>query len=329
MALGVAGGTNPLILQDAGGDVGIGTTPRNTLEVGSGALGAFAGKGLVVSNTSGNSHVDLGQGPSNRGRLLWQYNATPSNGYMALGVAGGSNPLVLQDAGGNLGIGTTSPGSKLDVAGNINFSGALSYQGTPILQVPGGEFNFSTAVGLSALGSNTAEYYNTATGAAALFSNTTGSENVAMGLDALYSNTTGIDNIAIGYQAGLNVVTGYGNIYIGSSGPSDESGTIRIGLPGTQGSFFAAGIFGVNSNGIPVYINSSGQLGTYSSSRRYKEDIQDMSDASSGLMRLRIALRKSRPTSIPATSMNTEASPNSFTKSSNKRPASPSESFRR
>ena len=34
-------------------------------------------------------------------------------------------------------------------------------------------------------------------------------------------------------------------------------------------------------------IDSTGQLGTISSSRRYKEDIQDMGEASSGLMKLR------------------------------------------
>jgi len=39
---------------------------------------------------------------------------------------------------------------------------------------------------------------------------------------------------------------------------------------------------------VPVMIDSStGQLGTVSSSRRFKEDIQDMGDASEGLMRLR------------------------------------------
>jgi hypothetical protein len=36
-----------------------------------------------------------------------------------------------------------------------------------------------------------------------------------------------------------------------------------------------------------VVIDSNGQLGTVSSSRRFKEDIQDMGDASSGLLRLR------------------------------------------
>jgi hypothetical protein len=57
-----------------------------------------------------------------------------------------------------------------------------------------------------------------------------------------------------------------------------------------QFSFFAAGITGTTtglSGAVPVVIDANGQLGTTSSSRRYKEDIQDMGDASSGLLRLR------------------------------------------
>jgi hypothetical protein len=50
-----------------------------------------------------------------------------------------------------------------------------------------------------------------------------------------------------------------------------------------------AGIRGIttgNNDAIPVVIDSNGQLGTVSSSRRFKEDIQDMDTASSDLMRL-------------------------------------------
>jgi Chaperone of endosialidase len=39
--------------------------------------------------------------------------------------------------------------------------------------------------------------------------------------------------------------------------------------------------------GSAVLVDSNGQLGTVSSSRRYKEDIQDMEDASNGLLELR------------------------------------------
>jgi hypothetical protein len=42
-----------------------------------------------------------------------------------------------------------------------------------------------------------------------------------------------------------------------------------------------------SSDAIPVVIDSIGQLGTVSSSRRFKEDIQDMGDSSGGLLRLR------------------------------------------
>jgi len=63
--------------------------------------------------------------------------------------------------------------------------------------------------------------------------------------------------------------------------------------------FFAAGIRGVttgNNDAIPVVIDSNGQLGTVSSSRRFKEDIHDMDTASSGLMRLRpVTFRYQKP----------------------------------
>ena len=67
-----------------------------------------------------------------------------------------------------------------------------------------------------------------------------------------------------------------------------DSGVIRIGTSSTHTSFFAAGINGVTSpSGVEVFIGTGGQLGTVQSSRRFKEDIQDMNDASSGLLRLR------------------------------------------
>ncbi len=42
-----------------------------------------------------------------------------------------------------------------------------------------------------------------------------------------------------------------------------------------------------SGSGVPVYINSNGQLGTLTSSRKYKEDIRDMGDLSDRLMKLR------------------------------------------
>jgi Chaperone of endosialidase len=50
------------------------------------------------------------------------------------------------------------------------------------------------------------------------------------------------------------------------------------------------------STGSPVVVDSSGQLGTILSSIRYKEDVQDMGDASDGLLKLRpVTYRYKRP----------------------------------
>ncbi|MGA2116481.1 MAG: tail fiber domain-containing protein [Bryobacteraceae bacterium] len=147
------------------------------------------------------------------------------------------------------------------------------------------------ASGSNALLSNTTGSYNTASGASALASNTTGSYNTASGFSALFYNTTGSYNIAIGPQAGNLVPRGSNyNIHIGSQGTISDAGTIRIGTPGLQTSFFAAGVNGVTiglSGAVNVVVDGNGQLGTVSSSLRYKEDIADMGDASGDLLELR------------------------------------------
>jgi hypothetical protein len=110
---------------------------------------------------------------------------------------------------------------------------------------------------------------------------------------ALAANTTGSNNIAEGYHAGYNLTTGSNNIDIGSLGVKAESGVIRIGTitgtTSTQSAAYIAGIYGVKTAtaGTAVFIDSSGQLGTVSSSIRYKEDIQPMADASERLLQLR------------------------------------------
>jgi hypothetical protein len=85
---------------------------------------------------------------------------------------------------------------------------------------------------------------------------------------------------------------GSNNIYLGAGvlGVSGESNSIYLGKLGTQTRTFIAGIRGittVNADAIPVMIDSAGQLGTVSSSRRFKEDIQAMGDSSSRLFKLR------------------------------------------
>ncbi len=146
----------------------------------------------------------------------------------------------------------------------------------------------NTANGASALFFNTTGGRNTANGSAALYFNTTGSDNTANGVDALFFNTTGSSNIALGFQAGLNITTGSNNIDIGNSGVGADSSTIRIGTVGTQTNTFIAGIYNATiAKGLAVKVDSSGHLGTVSSSERFKDAIKPMDKASEAILALK------------------------------------------
>ena len=134
----------------------------------------------------------------------------------------------------------------------------------------------------------------------ALFFNSTGNRNTANGTYALY-NATGHRNVALGFNAGNAITTGVDNIMIGAGqkGKANDTGVIRIGISTYQKKAFIAGIRGVTTglaNAVPVVIDANGQLGTISSSRRVKEDIQPMGSASERLLELRpVTFRYKQP----------------------------------
>lgn len=144
----------------------------------------------------------------------------------------------------------------------------------------------NTAVGDSALRLNTEGYRNTVVGAGALSANTMSIDNTAIGTEALSALITGDLNVALGSFAGSSLKTGNNNIYIRNAGFGDESNVIRIGE--SQAQTFIAGISGKTAaGGSPVFIDSSGQLGTSTSSARFKRDIRDLGESSTGIYRLR------------------------------------------
>jgi len=174
------------------------------------------------------------------------------------------------------------------------------------------------AVGSSALYSNTASFANIAVGSSALYSNTTGVQNTAIGDDALFNNTigqnnaaigrlslfhntealassiTGIGNTAIGYQA-LTNATNDGNTALGyraGLNVTTASNVISIGHLGANvsNSCFInniRGAIGAMGDGIPVLIDSHGQLATSPSSRRFKKEIKPMDKASDAILALK------------------------------------------
>jgi trimeric autotransporter adhesin len=167
----------------------------------------------------------------------------------------------------------------------------------------GGEALFSNTtgdrnavLGFQALRQNTTGHFNTAIGEVALQQNTIGSSNSAFGKSALYGNTTGNFNTASGAQALQNNTTGHFNVALGAgagSGVITADDVICIGraVAGANvgGTCFIGNIRGVttqNANALPVLIDGAGQLGTASSSKRFKHDIKPMGKASEGILAL-------------------------------------------
>jgi len=120
--------------------------------------------------------------------------------------------------------------------------------------------------------------FNTANGAFALFNNTEGSDNTATGDNALLNNTTGSDNIALGSSAGSAVIDASSVIAIGSDGGNVSDSCFIGNIRDVQTQ---------NADAIPVVVDSAGQLGTISSSQRFKTAIRPMSKASEAVLALK------------------------------------------
>lgn len=121
-----------------------------------------------------------------------------------------------------------------------------------------------------------------------------GNNNVLIGASTglFLASGSASSNVAIGSSSGSNwqVGTESNNIAISNIGGNGDGGVTRIGSNGSQTTAFIAGIRGVttaNNDAIAVLIDSAGQLGTVSSSARYKDNIEDMGEYSSIIMRLR------------------------------------------
>jgi len=157
----------------------------------------------------------------------------------------------------------------------------------------------NTANGSQALFSNTSGSDNTATGFQALFSNTTGNSNNAIGNAALTSNTTGIGNNAFGLSALLFNVTGSNNTAIGDTAGAQITGSGNVcigeGVQGVAGESSITRIKNIGStsqnSGVSVTLDAVNgtKLGyvVAVSSRRYKEDIKPIDNASEALFALK------------------------------------------
>ena len=246
-----------------------------------------AGQAAMLNNTTGCCNAAVGQAALN-GNTTGNANSALGGSALQDNTTGSGNTAVGQGAllhnttaSNNTAAGQNSLGSNTTGTNNAAFgTNALAASATG---------NGNSAFGAGALAASTGTE-NVAVGTGALGSITGGVGDIAIGWGALGTTTGGNNNIAIGTQAGMNVAGNANNIHIGNTGVSGDNNTIRIGTQGTQSAFFAAGISGATtglSGAVPVVVDTNGQLGTVSSSARFKEDVHDMADASSGLLQLR------------------------------------------
>jgi hypothetical protein len=130
----------------------------------------------------------------------------------------GSEQMRLTSTG--LGIGTSSPTKKLEVAN----SDALIYGLT--VGRGAGAVSTNTAVGASALAANTSGNSNSAFGYQALINTTTAYENTAIGYQAGALNITGVSNTLVGFRSGYSNTASGQNTFVGNlSGYSSTGGT--------------------------------------------------------------------------------------------------------
>jgi hypothetical protein len=114
------------------GNVGIGiTNPNAPLQLSN----SIANRKIVLYEGSNNDHQYYGFGV-NASTLRYQVDATAANHvFFAASSSSASNELMRITGTGNVGIGTTNPGERLDVRGNIRIGGSntenyIAFNGT-------------------------------------------------------------------------------------------------------------------------------------------------------------------------------------------------------
>jgi hypothetical protein len=214
-----------LLLQPSGGSVGIGiatANPTAKLEVSDatnaiikvnatsdGAQAALSLNGYASGGVYRASRLNFQQAGTNKWSILQDYNQDNTN---SLTFEQAGTRRVVFDASGNVGIGTNTPGAKLDVSGNIKFNNivstdySISFSGIGAgawYNIP--EVNLNGFYGLATISiqNNNASYGYTVKASAWIFQTGINGDNIYSGLRSVTIRPDGVS------QEGINVVESY------------------------------------------------------------------------------------------------------------------------
>ncbi|MEP6818065.1 MAG: hypothetical protein ABJA18_00935 [bacterium] len=246
-------------ITETGGRVGIGvTSPSYKLVVGPDIGPGLTTSDLTVSRGQGQS-ISAFVGASGANGMNFGWDEANQRAFVNAPVQspitfthGGVSERMRIETNGFIGIGTPTPGAKLDVAGDVNSSTQYNISGNRALGVTGGGGAFANS--------------NTFTGVGAGASNTPsgvvefGNRNSFFGLNAGNLNTTGAANSFVGMSAGRTNATGKGNSFFGdSAGSANTTGSFNT-IVGRDANVGANNLDHATAIGAGAVVNTSNTI---------------------------------------------------------------------
>ncbi|MBL7766830.1 MAG: tail fiber domain-containing protein [Chitinophagaceae bacterium] len=263
-------GGNSVIYEDGLGQIGIGTTsPAAKLDVisNSGTVANFDGatgmyislheggvyRGYLGSYAGSNEDIDFGTGNSN------------TNGNLHLTIK--AIPKLTINTLGNVGIGTTTPSSRLDVNGQIRIQGGAPGDGKVLMSNASGVGSWTT---LTADDANAwGKTGNAGTDPANNYIGTSDNESLKMKVNNTqvgFFKTDG--NIYMGLNSGVSAISASRNVGIGvATLYTNSTGDYQVAI-GDSALF--KNTFGTQNIGIGYKAMYGNTAGTYNTAMGYK-----------------------------------------------------------